>query len=98
MKIWTAIFFVMYLVSFPSLRDYWNETETNHGVFGNTFIRTRMGRMRWTDIKNNLHPDINSLMADLRRRNKQYYYPTCQMSINETLFLYKGKVRFRQRM
>ena len=37
-------------------------------------------------------------MRDFRRRNQMYYYPTCQMSIDETLFLFKGRVRFQQRM
>ena len=37
-------------------------------------------------------------MKKFREKNKRYYYPTTRLSIDETLFLYKGRVRFRQRM
>ena len=57
-----------------------------------------MGRDRWMAIENALHPDIAFLMDELRKRSKKYYNPTTQLSIDETLFLYKGRVRFRQRM
>jgi hypothetical protein len=63
-------------------------------MFGTPFIKARMTRDRWIEIKNNLHPDITALMEDFRKRNKQYYYPTLEMSIDETIFLYKGRVCF----
>ena len=31
-----------------------------------------------------LHPDINFLMGDFRSRIKHYYYPTQEVSIDET--------------
>jgi hypothetical protein len=61
-------------------------------MFCNIFIKSRMARDRWIEIKNNLHPDINGLMQDLRKKNKHHYYPTLEMSIDETIFLYKGRV------
>jgi hypothetical protein len=71
---------------------------TKTGLFGNEFIKQRITRERWQEIKNNLHPDVDSLMQSFRRQNKKYYYPTEEVSVDETLFLYKGSVRFRQRM
>ena len=88
----------MCLVGMPSLEDYWKDPTTDGGLFGNVFIKSRMSKKRWMTIDRNMHPDISFLMASLREKNQKYYYPTVNLSIDETLFLYKGRVRFRQRM
>jgi len=98
MKTWLSILLVMCLVHLPALPDYWKLPKTTEGIYGNQFIRNRMGRDRWSTIENALHPDIDDLMEQFRTVNQKYYQPTKQLSIDETLFLYKGRVRFRQRM
>jgi hypothetical protein len=57
-----------------------------------------MTRDRFSEINDSLHPDISFLMTDLRNKNKQYWKPFRDMSIDETIYPFKGKVRFRQRI
>ncbi len=57
-----------------------------------------MTRHRFTEINDSLHPNISFLMQDLRENNKKYWKPHQDMSIDETIYLFKGKVRFRQRI
>ena len=95
---WIVIILAMCLVGMPSLEDYWKDPTTDGGLFRNVFIKSRMSRKRWMTIDRNMHPDISFLMKKFREKNKRYYYHTTRLSIDETLFFYKGRVRFRQRM
>lgn len=67
-------------------------------MYGNKFIKDRMSKNRWKEIKDNLHPNIEKLMESLRTNNAKYYSPTKEVSVDETLFAFKGRVRFRQKM
>jgi hypothetical protein len=57
-----------------------------------------MGRDRFLEINGALHPDVDELMKHFRGASQKYWVPHKEMSIDETLFLFKGKVKFRQRM
>jgi hypothetical protein len=109
MKVFIGILLVMRLVNLPAIHDYWNKMDTDEGtvfivyiesvgIFHNQFIAERMARTRFEEIFGALHPDITSLMQTFRDNSQAYWTPHKEMSINETLFLFKGRCSFRQRM
>jgi hypothetical protein len=67
-------------------------------MFKNDFIARRMTRDRFLYINSALHPNIDQLMAEFRKTSQMYWTPHQELSIDETLFLFKGRVKFRQRM
>ena len=86
----------------PSLEDYWNLTQTKGDIFGNTFIKNKMGRYRyillilifayyrWLQIHAVFTCNLEWLQKHLINAFKEWYIPQEAVAVDETLILFKG--------
>jgi hypothetical protein len=93
-----AIMMVMSMNTTPSMREHWNTKDTNSGIFHNVFINTVMSGRRFMDIYRLLNIDLEFLNNQLRKNSKLYYYPSQVISIDETIYPFKGKFKYRQKI
>ena len=99
---------LMGIRSRPEIRDYWSTRES----LSDPYISSKMSRDRFEEILARLHLAYNFLnrsdsdrlwkirpMIDsLNESFQQAYHPTCEVSIDEGMVPFKGRIGFKQYM
>jgi hypothetical protein len=98
MKTVIALILMMCLHPAPSIKDYWNEPTTNHGVFTSAFMREHMSRDRFFTIFRRMHLDPDFLFSQLQKNSQEYWDPSQEISIDETIYPFKGRFQYRQKI
>ena len=101
-----ALRILMGILRFPSIRDYWStEYNSGHPAFPGT-----MSRDRFEDISHKLHFEdsgvdrdendrlwrLRAFVDDLNYQCQTVYVPAREVSVDESLWKYRGRLAFRQ--
>jgi hypothetical protein len=95
-KTFISICIVMGLVKMPNIRDYWKLESSNFGIYGNSFISSRMSRNRFLEIRRFFGFDLDYIRSETITNFQKYYLPFPQLAVDETLLLFKGRFKHKQ--
>ena len=100
-----AIVVNMGIIGCPDLEGYWRVSwESNIPFFGDVLPRNRFEEIFWmlhlplptnTTLTTRLDK-VESLLKYLLVRFQSAFYPACELSVDETMIGFKGRVGFRQ--
>lgn len=95
-KTFFAICIVMGLVVMKDVKDYWKEPEISFGIYGLPWIKCRMSRNRFLELRSVLSFDLDYIRKFTITQFQQYWNPFPHVAVDETLLLFKGRFRFKQ--
>jgi len=92
-------------LKFPTVRTYWSQNEIdNHPIFGKTISRHRYETIlsclcfyqpNLVDHSDRLHK-ISNVTNHIINNIRTKYYPNENLSLDESLLLWRGRLSFRQ--
>ena len=109
MKTFFGVLLLMGIIFKPSIRMYWSmDTIYSTPIFGQVMKRDRFELiMKFLHFNNNATYDpadenrdrlhkVRPLLDSLRERCRKVYYPGKNLSVDESLVLFKGRLHFKQ--
>lgn len=91
-------------IQYNRISDYWK----THYLFKNNIFRNYMSRNKFLNIMRALNVQniegnaslnkIKSLIGEINKNMKNIYHPTREITIDESLMLWRGRLSFRQYM
>lgn len=91
-------------INMPSLKKYWStDALYNHPLFGKTMSRDRFEKILrclcfYEETDNMLHPlhKIDQVLKHLLQNIQNVYYPGENLSLDEAMLLWRGRLSFKQ--
>ncbi|KAG2375259.1 hypothetical protein C9374_009882 [Naegleria lovaniensis] len=87
---------IMGLSPIPNYYDYWSIDGENHAFYACKLIQRIMSRKRFIDIHMHLSSEPNFLEDNVNSNSRHYWLCVKEVSVDEIIAAFKGKVRFKQ--
>ena len=95
-KTFFSICIIMGLAQMDNIYDYWKKEFSNFGIYGNLFISSRMSRNRFMEIRRFIRFNLDEIRKETIQKFQAHWILFSEITVDETLLLFKGRFRFKQ--